>query len=154
MDVGCRRKVIAKNDNFVYTTNTFLRAEMSRQRYSPWRDAIMQNALELQNVVEPQVAVALSNHAVTRMAQRNLSAEDVEYVIQFGCRVWSGGALHYFLRYNDIPKVDRKRVQRLEGTTVLMDRSGQYIITVYRNRRGLKGIRQKVKREIGHRTLH
>jgi len=109
---------------------------------------MMQDAMKLQNAVE------LSNHAVTRMAQRNLSAEDVEYVIQFGCRVRSGGALHYFLRYNDIPKSDRKRVRRLEGTTVLMDRSGQYIITVYRNRRGLKGIRQKVKWEIERRTLH
>ncbi|MBI3957297.1 MAG: DUF4258 domain-containing protein [Chloroflexi bacterium] len=96
----------------------------------------------------------LSNHALTRMAQRNLSAEDVEYVIQFGYLVRSGGALHYFLRYDDIPKVDRKRVQRLEGTTVLMDRSGQFIITVYRNRRGLKVLRQKVKWEIEQRTLH
>ncbi len=96
----------------------------------------------------------LSNHALMRMAQRNLSAEDVEYVIQFGCLVRSGGALHYFLRHNDIPKVDRKRVQRLEGTTVLMDRSGQCIITVYRNRRGLKVLRQKVKWEIEQQTLH
>ena len=101
-----------------------------------------------------QEAVELSNHAATRMAQRNLSAEDVEYVIQFGCPVRSGGALHYFLRHDDIPKADRKRAQRLEGTTILMDRSGQFIITVYRNRRGLKVLRQKVKWEIEQRTLH
>lgn len=101
-----------------------------------------------------QEGIELSNHAVTRMAQRNLSTEDVEYVIQFGCRVRSGGALHYFLRHNDIPAGDRKQAQRLEGTTVLMDRSGQCIITVYRNRRGLKVLRQKVKWEIEHRTLH
>ncbi|MBX3053589.1 MAG: DUF4258 domain-containing protein [Caldilineaceae bacterium] len=101
-----------------------------------------------------QETVELSNHAVTRMAQRNLSTEDVEYVLQFGCRVRSGGVLHCFLRYNDIPKTDRKRVRRLEGTTVLLDRCGQNIITVYRNRRGLKGIRQKVKWEIRSRTLH
>ena len=101
-----------------------------------------------------QEGIELSNHAVTRMAQRNLSTEDVEYVIQFGCRVRSGGALHYFLRHDDIPTGDRKRVQRLEGTTVLMDRSGQFIITVYRNRRGLKVLRQKVKWEIEQRTLH
>ncbi|HRJ42581.1 MAG: DUF4258 domain-containing protein [Caldilineaceae bacterium] len=99
-------------------------------------------------------AVEVSHHAATRMAQRNLSTEDVEYVLQFGYRVRSGGALHFFLRFDDIPKADRKRAQRLEGTTVLMDRSGQFIITVYRNRRGLKGIRQKVKREIEQRTLH
>jgi len=99
-------------------------------------------------------AVELSNHAATRMAQRNLSTEDVAYVIQYGYRVRSGGALHYFLRHDDIPKVDRKRLQRLEGTTVLMDRSGQFIITVYRNRRGLKDIRQKAKWEIEQRTLH
>lgn len=91
-----------------------------------------------------QEEIELSNHAVTRMAQRNLSTEDVEYVIQFGFRVRSGGALHYFLRHNDIPAGDRKRAQRLEGTTVLMDRSGQNIITVYRNRRGLKVDRKSV----------
>jgi Domain of unknown function (DUF4258) len=96
----------------------------------------------------------LSSHAVTRMAQRNLSTEDVEYVLQYGCRVRSGGALHYFLRSDDIPRRDRKQAQRLEGTTVLMDRNGQIIITVYRNRRGLKEIRQKVKWEIEQRTLH
>lgn len=101
-----------------------------------------------------QETVELSNHAATRMAQRNLSAEDVEYVIQFGCPVRSGGALHYFLRHADIPKADRKRAQRLEGTTILMDRSGQFIITVYRNRRGLKVLRQKVKWEIEQQTLH
>jgi len=100
-----------------------------------------------------QEAVELSNHAVTRMAQRNLSAEDVEYVLRFGCRVRSGGALHCFLRHDDIPKADRKRAQRLEGTTVLMDRSGQSIITVYRNRQGLKEIRRKVKWESEQRTL-
>lgn len=98
--------------------------------------------------------VEVSNHAVTRMAQRNLSAEDVEYVLRYGCRVRSGGALHYFLRHDDIPSGDRKRAQRLEGTTVLMDRNGQCIITVYRNRRGLKEIRQKVKWEIEQHTLH
>lgn len=96
----------------------------------------------------------LSNHAIMRMAQRNLSAEDVEYVLRHGCRVRSGGALHYFLRADDIPTADRKKVERLEGTTVLMDRWGQYIITVYRNRRGLKGIRRKVKWEIEPRHLH
>lgn len=98
--------------------------------------------------------VELSNHALTRMAQRNLSTEDVEYVLQFGYRVRSGGALHYFLRHADIPQGDRKRTQRLEGTTVLMDRNGQFIITVYRNRRGLKVLRQKVKWEIEQQTLH
>ena len=99
-------------------------------------------------------SITLSDHALTRMAQRNLSAEDVEYVIQFGCPVRSGGALHYFLRQEDIPYADRKSVQRLEGTTVLMDRGEQYIITVYRNRRGLKEIRQKTKREIDQRKPH
>ena len=99
-------------------------------------------------------SVELSDHALTRMAQRNLSAEDIEYVIQFGCPVRSGGALHYFLRHEDIPQADRKSVQRLEGTTVLMDRGEQYIITVYRNRRGLKEIRQKVKWEIEQRKPH
>lgn len=96
----------------------------------------------------------LSSHALMRMAQRNLSAEDVEYVLRHGCRVRSGGALHCFLRADDIPDADRKEAERLEGTTVLLDRGGRSIITVYRNRRGLKDIRRKVKWEIEQRKLH
>lgn len=52
-------------------------------------------------------SVELYDHTLTRMAQRNLSA-DIEYVIQFGCPVRSGDALHYFLRHEDIPQADRK----------------------------------------------
>lgn len=86
-----------------------------------------------------------SEHAITRMAQRNLSRQDIEYVYEHGQRIWSGGVQHRFLRHNDIPDGDRKRKHRLEGTVILLDKSGKTVITAYRNRRGLKNIRQKQK---------
>jgi len=44
-----------------------------------------------------------TTHAVVRQAQRNLSAQDIEFVIANGQCVYSGGALHIFLRNRDIP---------------------------------------------------
>lgn len=91
-----------------------------------------------------------TEHAVLRMAQRHLSPDEVQYVMQHGERYYCGGVLHCYLRRKDIPERDLRlsRYSRLEGTAVLLDSyTGQIIITVYRNRsrNALKAIRCKTK---------
>jgi hypothetical protein len=74
----------------------------------------------------------LSVHAQDRCAQRNLSLEDVEYVMEFGRPLRSYGARLFVLRGIDIPADHRRydSVTRLEGTVVVA--SEDVVITVYR----------------------
>jgi hypothetical protein len=88
-----------------------------------------------------------SNHAITRMAQRCLSANEIEYVVRHGRRYYSAGVIHYFLGKKDIPEDDQKhdKYRKLEGATVLVDsKLGRAVITAYRNK-STKKIRRKAK---------
>jgi hypothetical protein len=91
----------------------------------------------------------VTDHARTRQAQRNLSDEEVAFVLDHGQYVRSGGALHVFLGRRDMPG-DRdscRRYQHLEGAVLVVNDTGDVpvLITVYRNRRGLREIRRKAK---------
>ncbi len=92
-----------------------------------------------------------TGHAINRQAQRNLSCDDIEFVLQHGRRMRCAGAIHVFLGQRDIPqdKVSATRFGRLEGTTLVMDdcQEQAVLITAYRNRNGLKQIRAKTKYE-------
>lgn len=94
----------------------------------------------------------ISDHAGLRLAQRNLSRHDVEYVLAHGRRIWAGSALFVVLRGRDIPhddlRVDRRR--RLEGTVLVLDTTtGRHLTTVYRNRRtAVRDIKRKRKRSL------
>jgi hypothetical protein len=65
--------------------------------------------------------INLSQHAVLRMAQRNISLCDLEYVLEHGERIHKTGVTIYVLRKRDILQNDRKKseIMRLEGTVVL-----------------------------------
>jgi hypothetical protein len=91
-----------------------------------------------------------TGHAVHRQAQRNLSDRDVQFVLEYGRRIYCAGVLHIFLAQRDIPsdKWIQRRYGRLEGTTLVMDTTDEdelVLITAYRNRRALKNIRSKAK---------
>ena len=88
----------------------------------------------------------LSQHARERIARRNLSAEDLEYVLQHGHRLRVAGVRIYHLRRRDIPYTDQRisRVSQLEGTTILVSRDNT-VITAYRNRECLHRELQKTK---------
>lgn len=88
----------------------------------------------------------LSQHARERIARRNLSAEDLEYVLQHGHRLRVTGVRIYHLRRRDIPYSDQRvsRVSQLEGTTILVSRDNT-VITAYRNRECLHRELQKTK---------
>ena len=77
----------------------------------------------------------LSNHATQRSAQRNLSDDDIAFILQQGRRVHRTGVIFCQLRDKDIPDdtPGNHRHRQLVGTTVVLSKCGHYIITVYRN---------------------
>ena len=88
-------------------------------------------------------------HALNRQAQRNLSDDDVQFVLRYGRRIHSAGALHIFLGGRDIPSTKElaQRYGRLEGTVLVLAQLADELtlVTAYRNRRGLKAVRAKAK---------
>ena len=96
-----------------------------------------------------QHKISYSGHALRRMAQRNFSFDEVNYIIRHGRRIRRTGIIFCFLGGKDIPDEDRKRDEytRLEGSTVLMhvNHGTISVITVYQNKSALKTIRRKIK---------
>ena len=94
----------------------------------------------------------ISDHAGLRLAQRNLSGRDVEYVLAHGRRMWAGSALFIVLGRRDIPTDDLKvdGLRRLEGTVLVLDTTtGRHLTTAYRNRRtAVRDIKRKRKRSL------
>lgn len=87
-----------------------------------------------------------SNHALQRMAQRNLSHEQTSFILRFGRYYHRAGAVLVHLRRKDIPSDLRANdiFARLEGTTVVLSRENWSVVTVWRNRgKGLQHIRGK-----------
>ena len=94
----------------------------------------------------------MSAHASRRLAQRNLTSDDVQYVYAHGRVHHNGKATFIHLGLRDIPVEDRRddRFRRLEGTVLVLDpTTGCHLTTAYRNRqRGSRDIRRKLKRSI------
>jgi hypothetical protein len=92
---------------------------------------------------------SISRHAGRRLAQRNLSHEDVSYVLAHGRLFHSGHARFVHLGRRDIPSAHLRqdRIRRLEGTILVLDAdSGEHLTTAYRNRRrGVRDIKRKSK---------
>ncbi len=94
------------------------------------------------------ISLSYTDHALLRMQQRGISLSDVELVVVAGQRFWRAGALHCFLGRRQLSRTTQlvARDHRLEGITVLLDSHDQCsVITVYRNRDGLRSIRRKAK---------
>lgn len=87
-----------------------------------------------------QKPLTFSDHARLRMAQRNLSKQDVLYIVQHAKQYRQAGVVHYFLRKKDIPENDASNdaITKLEGATVLVAPSEYQmkVVTVYRNKKG------------------
>ncbi len=94
--------------------------------------------------------ILCSDHARLRQAQRNLSDEDVTFVLQNGRRFYRAGVLCVFLGWRDIPteKLIYHRFSHLEGTMLKLaaTRSGEMLlVTAYRNRRAGRRMRERAK---------
>lgn len=112
------------------------------------RNGILICRINLNREMEDITMPELTQHAALRTAQRNLSAEQLNYVMAHGRKFRQAGALIIYLRKRDIPEWDRPidRWMRLAGTAVILTRDGRRIITVWRNRqKGLRRIKRKEK---------
>ncbi|MGB1253253.1 MAG: hypothetical protein ACPG8W_21755 [Candidatus Promineifilaceae bacterium] len=88
----------------------------------------------------------LSAHAHQRMAQRNVSISDVQFILGLGFITHGSGAIHIHLREKDVPHHLRHndRLTRLIGVTLVLSQQADMLITVWRNRKqGLRHIRCK-----------
>ncbi|HEY1389359.1 MAG TPA: hypothetical protein VGF38_12520 [Ktedonobacterales bacterium] len=85
-------------------------------------------------------------HARKRGARRNVAPDAVDYVLAHGRMIQRTGAMFYFLGRRDIPPCDRRAnwASRLEGSIVVVASDGA-VITIYRNRKGLRAITRKMK---------
>ena len=90
----------------------------------------MQHLVAAENDLFP-----LTYHARSRMAQRNISIADLSFILCYGEVFHVAGAVHYYLRRADIPSEALKQadLSRLEGTTVIVSREMDKVITVYRS---------------------
>lgn len=88
----------------------------------------------------------LSEHTQLRMAQRNLSLDDIQYVMEYAQKMHKAGALIFYLRKKDIPAWDQSnaRIARLAGTAVVVTRDGRIVMTTWRNlRTGMRHVKKK-----------
>ena len=87
-----------------------------------------------------------TRHSLERCAQRNVDPGTLAFIKRYGQKLHRTGIVFYFLGRRDIPEHQRTddRYAKLEGATVLEALDGG-IITVYRNRNGLKNIKKKRK---------
>ena len=89
----------------------------------------------------------LSRHANQRAGQRTFNGAEIAYVLQNGRIVRRTGICFCFLAARDVPRADRRLawVERLVGTTVLLNASQECIITLYKNKTALHEIKRKPK---------
>lgn len=87
--------------------------------------------------------VGFSDHCRERMAQRNVSEEDVRYIVSRGAWEYRTGVLCFTLPRRSIPEEERSLRSSLESLVILVHDG--YVITVYRNKRPMRHVRRKAK---------
>ncbi|MEL6152244.1 MAG: DUF4258 domain-containing protein [Chloroflexota bacterium] len=85
-----------------------------------------------------------TRHACSRMSQRNLKTDDVEFIIKHADAKYRTGVRFYRLRDKDLPDdlPGNSSYRRLVGTTVLVCHC-ECVITAYRNEQAHKKDRRK-----------
>ncbi|HIP73707.1 MAG TPA: DUF4258 domain-containing protein [Anaerolineae bacterium] len=90
--------------------------------------------------------LVITDHARQRMARRNVSKQQLSFILEHGEETHCAGARLVHLRRKDIPEPLRRvdKFARLEGVTVVLSSDSPTVMTVWRNRRhGLRRIRHK-----------
>jgi hypothetical protein len=101
------------------------------------------------SIKRTEIAPRLTHHARKRMAQRNVTDEDLGLVLKYGARVYAAGAVFYYLGATHIPPHRRNdpSLTRLHGATIVLAADHSCVLTVYRNRQnGLRYIKRKASR--------
>lgn len=91
-----------------------------------------------------------TDHFTQRASQRAFDARYLDIVKSLGRKIYTHGDVAYFLGRRDIPQGLRKdkKIARLEGTVLIVSRSGgqEVIKTVYKNRKnGFKTLCKQLK---------
>jgi hypothetical protein len=96
-----------------------------------------------------------SKHALERVSQRNIDKDDVRFVLNFGQKIHNGGALFIFLGNKNIPEeyMSDDKFAKLEGTTLVVSKDGNNLITAYKNKKGLRQIKKKIKKFIPYKKV-
>jgi hypothetical protein len=89
----------------------------------------------------------MSAHAWKRLSQRNLTLSDLLIAIDRGQRIHRAHACFYFLGSRNLPANAEPELQRLVGTTVVVENNE--IVTAYRNKHAASKIKRKGKRYHG-----
>ena len=89
----------------------------------------------------------MSAHAWKRLSQRNLTLSDLLITIDRGQRIYRAHACFYFLGLRNLPAGAEPELQRLVGTTVVVENNE--IVTAYRNKHAASKIKRKAKRYHG-----
>ncbi len=76
----------------------------------------------------------LSQHAKHRSAQRNLSKEDIHFVLTHGEHEHGAGVIFCQLHRKNIPNdtPGNHRYRQLVGTTLVLCTCGEFVVTLYR----------------------
>lgn len=98
--------------------------------------------------------VDLSDHASLRCAQRNLDPEEIQFIVAHGKRLRRTGVIFCQLRRRDLPPdlPPSHPHCRLVGSTVVLSKDGQRVLTVYRNERAFH--RDSRKRKYANRSRY
>lgn len=102
-------------------------------------------------------ALLLTQHCMTRCAQRGVSERAIDLACTYGRLIYSTGAQFLFMGRQEVETacacgVERQDVERCRGLVVLLARDGS-VITVYKNDRALEDIRRKKPYDKRRRTL-
>jgi hypothetical protein len=83
----------------------------------------------------------LSDHAARRAAQRNLSHEEIDFLLEHGHFMHNTGVIFCQLRQKDVPDdlPGNHRFRRLVGSTAVLCKCGYYVVTLYREQRAFRG---------------
>lgn len=87
--------------------------------------------------------VGFSDHCRERMAQRNVTEDDISFIMARGALEHRTGVICFTLPGRCIPAGEREARASLTSLVVLVKEG--WVITVYRNRRPLRHIRHKAK---------
>ena len=91
------------------------------------------------NIVLP---FTLTRHAETRMAQRNLTDEELSYVLEFGYSILKQGFQFYYITQKCHPKGTSFRIKERLDNLIVVTHNGS-VITAYRAKNASKHLRRK-----------
>src|SRR5215468_6270895 len=91
--------------------------------------------------------IILSEHAIQRSAQRNVSFEEIAFIIENGRLMRNAGVNFRQLREKDLPDTLPRNhgYRRLIGTTVVLCKCGLFVVTLYREEEAFRKDRRKTK---------